>query len=56
LQEGKTARELMTEQLGLLDGKLREIVANVAASDAQALLANGQFLEAKFREPDFLPR
>jgi MATE family multidrug resistance protein len=30
------------------------IVANVAASDAQALLANGRFLETRFRQPDFL--
>lgn len=54
LKDGKTARQLLTEQLSLLDAKLREVVANVAASDAQALLANGQFLEMKFRQPDFL--
>lgn len=54
LKGGKTARQLLTEQLDLLDGKLREIVASVAASDAQALLSNGRFLEAKFRQPDFL--
>jgi len=40
----------------LLDDKLREVVANVAASDAGALIANGQFLEMKFRQPDFLQR
>lgn len=56
LQAGHTARQLLGAQLDLLDGKLREIVANVAASDAQALLANGKFLEAKFRQPDFLLR
>lgn len=56
LQGGKTARQLLAEQLALLDGKLREIVANVASADAQALLANGRFLEAKFRQPDFLVR
>jgi hypothetical protein len=54
LKEGRTARQLLAEQLAILDGKLREIVANVAASDAQALLANGRFLETKFRQPDFL--
>lgn len=54
LKEGKTARELLGEQLVLLDGKMQEVVANVASSDAQALLANGKFLEAKFKEPDFL--
>jgi hypothetical protein len=56
LPDGKTAREHLSSQLELLDTKLSEIVANVAASDAQALLANGQFLETKFRETDFLPR
>jgi hypothetical protein len=56
LKDGKTARHLLGEQLGLLDAKLREIVANVASSDAGALIANGQFLEMKFRQPDFLAR
>jgi hypothetical protein len=32
------------------------VVAHVANADAQALLANGRFLEAKFRQPDFLAR
>jgi hypothetical protein len=54
LKDGKTARELLADQLGVLDGKLREIVANAAGSDAQALLANGRFLEMKFRPADFL--
>lgn len=54
LQDGKTARQLPSEQVGVLDSKLREIVSNVAASDAAALVANGRFLEAKFRQPDFL--
>ena len=54
VKDGKTARQLLGEQLGLLDAKLREIVANVASSDAAALVANGQFLEKKFRQPDFL--
>jgi hypothetical protein len=56
LKDGKTARQLLTEQLSLLDEKLREIVANVSGADAQALVANGQFLEMKFRQPDFLAR
>jgi len=56
LKEGKTARQLLAEQLALLDAKMREIVANVAGADAQALLANGKFLEMKFQQPDFLVR
>ena len=56
LQSGRTARELLTEQLDMLAGQMREVVLNVAASDAQALVANGQFLQAKFQQPDFLAR
>ena len=54
LKDGKTAHALLQDQLALLDEQLREVVANVAHADAQALLANGRFLEAKFRQPDFL--
>ncbi len=54
LKDGKTARQLLGEQLALLDDKLHEIVANVARADAQALLSNGRFLEMKFSQPDFL--
>lgn len=54
LKDGKTARDLLGDQLALLDEKMHEVVANVATSDAQALLANGKFLEAKFKQPDFL--
>ncbi len=56
LAEGKTARQLLSEQLVLLDEQLGQVVANVAGSDAQALLANGQFLQARFNQPDFLAR
>ena len=56
LKDGKTARQLLSEQLALLDTQMREIVANVASADAQALLVNGRFLEAKFSQPDFLAR
>ena len=56
LSEGKTARQLLAEQLAMLDSKMREVVVNVAGADAQALLANGRFLEMKFQQPDFLVR
>jgi hypothetical protein len=54
LKAGKTARDLLTEQLTILDDQLKEVVDNVARGDAEALLANGKFLEGKFRERDFL--
>jgi hypothetical protein len=56
LKDGKTARQLLAEQLSLLKTQMREIVANAARQDAQALIANGHFLEEKFRQPDFLAR
>jgi len=54
LADGKTARQLLVDQLALLDRQLQEVVANVASSDAQALLANGAFLRQRFQQPDFL--
>lgn len=54
LKDGKTARALLAEQLTLLDQSMRDVVANVAASDAEALVANGRFLEQRFRQTDFL--
>jgi hypothetical protein len=54
LKGGKTARDLLTEQLTILDDQLKDVVDNVARGDAEALLANGKFLESKFRERDFL--
>lgn len=54
LKDGKTARDLLMDQLAVLDEKMQEVVANVARGDANALLANGQFLEDKFRERDFI--
>jgi hypothetical protein len=54
LKDGKTARDLLMEQLAVLDDQMKEVVGNVARGDADALLANGQFLEAKFREREFI--
>jgi hypothetical protein len=54
LKDGKTARELLLDQLAVLDDQMKEVVGNVARGDADALLANGQFLEAKFRDRDFI--
>ncbi len=56
LADGKTAKSLLADQLALLDTQMREVVSNVASADAQALLANGAFLKARFQQPDFLVR
>lgn len=54
LKDGKTARDLLMDQLVMLDNQMKEVVGNLARVDADALLANGEFLEAKFRERDFM--
>jgi hypothetical protein len=54
LQDGKTAKQLLIDQLTLLDGKMQEIARNLLANDTQALVANGQFLRQRFEKPDFL--
>jgi hypothetical protein len=54
LKDGKTARDLLMDQLVVLDNQMKEVVGNLARGDADALLANGEFLEAKFRERHFI--
>lgn len=52
LKNGKTAQQLLLEQLDLLDAKMREIVEDFHRDDAQQLLVHGRFLEKKFRKSD----
>lgn len=54
VRDGKTARQLLNEQLDILDREMKEIVVVVAANDTQKLLAHGRFLEQKFQQEDFL--
>jgi len=52
LKNGKTAQQLLSEQLDLLDAKMREIAEDFHRDDAQQLLVHGRFLEQKFRKSD----
>jgi hypothetical protein len=52
--DGKNAKQLLLEQLTVLDGKMKEIAQNLVANNAQALLANGQFLRDRFSKQSFL--
>jgi hypothetical protein len=52
VRDGKTPRQLLVEQLNLLDGEMQELVAAAAANDLQKLLAHGRFLEQKFQKDD----
>lgn len=54
VRDGKTARQLLNEQLDILDREMREIVVDMSANDTQKLLAHGRFLEQKFNQTDFL--
>jgi hypothetical protein len=46
--DGKTPKQLLSEQLELLDNKLTEIADNVSKDDLDKLEANGKFLEERF--------
>lgn len=54
LRDGKTARQILGDQLDLLDREMKAIVEVVAENDTQKLLAHGRFLEEKFRKDDIL--
>lgn len=52
LQEGKTARELLREQLIVLKDELEAIAGRLSKDNAQQLMVHGRFLEDKFDKPD----
>ena len=45
---GKTAHQLLLEQLELLDTQLKEILEDIHRQDTQRLLVHGRFLREKF--------
>ncbi len=46
---GKTAQELLAEQLLMLQAHVHTLEDNLLSSDVNSMLANGQFLQEKFR-------
>ena len=54
LQDGKTATQILDEQIALLRTHLQNVAEGLSADDAQALLTNGRFLREKFGIPDFI--
>jgi hypothetical protein len=50
LAEGKTASQTLVEQLRVLDSSLKDVAKSAFEGDAETLIANGQFLQAKFAE------
>jgi hypothetical protein len=54
IRDGKTAEQLLFEQLKVIDGQMIQISERVLRAEAQDLLVQGRFLEDKFRKPDLL--
>ncbi|MGZ4280655.1 MAG: hypothetical protein ACXVQ4_01040 [Gaiellaceae bacterium] len=54
VQGGKTAKQLLADQLDLIDEKMREISDAVAKDDVDKLLAQGRFLEDRLGKSDEL--
>jgi len=50
LSDGRTASQVLTGQLKLLNTSLEEIAKNAFTGDAEKLVTNGQFLQSKFSE------
>lgn len=54
VRNGKTAEQILEEQLEILDREMKEIVIDHSKNDVQAMLAHGRFLEEKFNESELL--
>jgi hypothetical protein len=54
VQGGKTPKQLLADQLDLIEEKMREISDAVAKDDVDKLLAQGRFLEDRFGKADEL--
>jgi hypothetical protein len=48
MRNSKTAQEVLIEQLSILDEQINQIVISVNSKDADALIAQGEFLKSKF--------
>jgi hypothetical protein len=48
VSQGRTARQVLLDQLALLEAKLGEVLEAVAKGDTDRLLAHGRFLEDRF--------
>jgi hypothetical protein len=53
VKDGKTARQLLSEQLDLLDQEMKEVVQDVYSNDIARLTAHGRFLQDKFQKTTF---
>ncbi len=54
IRDGKTAQELLLDQLTLLDDTMREIAEALNRRGSDRLVAHGRFLEERFRRDRYL--
>ena len=54
IKDGKNAKQLLIEQLDLLDRSMNEIADDFYRNDTQQLLVHGRFLADRFKEPGLL--
>jgi hypothetical protein len=52
MRNGKTAQEVLIEQLTILDKQINKIVISANSEDAEALIAQGEFLKSKFTDDE----
>lgn len=52
VQGDKTSRDVLLEQLDILDREMQQIMIDLATRDTEALIAHGKFLKDKFAEGD----
>ena len=52
VQDGRTAKEVLLEQLELINSKMEEVADAVHQRDTDRLLASGRFLEERFGKGD----
>jgi hypothetical protein len=54
VDNGRTCKQLLLDQLDLLSNQLTKIAENVYKDDAEALVVNGRFLKEKFHAVSFV--
>ncbi len=52
LKDNKTAAQILTEQLQLLDEEMKKLVVDIVKNDTEALIIHGNFLREKFQGAD----
>lgn len=50
VRDGKTPKELLLEQLNILDTEMQKVVVDLHKNDTQALITHGRFLKDKFHK------